>query len=182
MGVAVQASAGGFGAITAPTTLDQIRAGDKTAFAAVVAAYDKELTRIAYVVCGDIDAARDATQEAWRKLWSAPPELRDPDRLRSWLITVAANAARQTLRRRRRATSALERKAALDTERPVDLEHRLDVRSALEQLSAEDRELFAYRFVAELTSAEIGRLYGLSAEGVRSRLHRVIARLREELK
>ena len=48
-------------------------------------------------------------------------------------------------------------------------------------LSAEDRALLALRYVAGFDATEIGRALGMSASGVRSRLSRLVARLRTEL-
>ena len=58
---------------------------------------------------------------------------------------------------------------------PVDLAH------ALARLDAEDRALIAMRYLAGLGSDEIARATGRSASGVRARLSRLLARLRQEL-
>lgn len=57
----------------------------------------------------------------------------------------------------------------------------VDLAGALRELDPPDRELLALRYVLELTSQEIATHLGISPEGVRSRLHRLVNRLREEL-
>ena len=53
--------------------------------------------------------------------------------------------------------------------------------AAVRQLTADERSILALRYVAGFDAAEIGRALGLSASGVRSRLSRIVARLREVL-
>ena len=53
--------------------------------------------------------------------------------------------------------------------------------SAIRRLPADDRTLIALRYVAGFDATEIGRTIGLSASGVRTRLSRLVSRLREEV-
>ena len=76
--------------------------GDEAAFARIVRAHHDDMVRVCFVICGDLDIADEAVQSAWTIAWRRLRELRDPGRLRPWLITVAANEARQLIRRRRR--------------------------------------------------------------------------------
>jgi len=57
----------------------------------------------------------------------------------------------------------------------------VDLDRVLRGLKAEDRSLLAMRYAAGLDSAEIARQLGMSASGVRSRLARLLQRLREDL-
>jgi RNA polymerase sigma-B factor len=56
-----------------------------------------------------------------------------------------------------------------------------DLATVLARLAPDDRRLLALRYVAELTSDEIGQSTSISAGAVRHRLMRLLARLREEL-
>jgi RNA polymerase sigma-70 factor (ECF subfamily) len=145
-----------------------------------VEAHADEMTRLCFVICGDVEMARDAVQDAWQQLWVRTPELRDPTRLRSWLLSVAANRARELARRTRRG-SVLEQRTAsssASTDPGARIE-RLDLVRALDRLEPDARELIGLRYLFGMT--EIGEHLGLSAEGVRSRLHRLIERLRLEV-
>ena len=53
-------------------------------------------------VCGgNRDLTEDAVQSAWAIAWSRLGTLRDPERIRAWLLSVTANEARQLLRQQR---------------------------------------------------------------------------------
>ena len=74
------------------------------------------MARIAFFVCGDLDIAEEAEQSAWAVAYRRLKDLRDPDRLRPWLMSVAANEARQIARSRRRRT--VRELAVADPTRP----------------------------------------------------------------
>jgi RNA polymerase sigma factor (sigma-70 family) len=173
--------------VTAPadrgTTLADAIAGDVDALARIIGAYHHDMARIAFVICGDQDLAQDAVQAAWPICWRKLGTLRDPDRLRPWLMAIAANEARQIMRRRR-SRHVVEIAVADISSTEADPHGRAaetDLRMALGRLSPEDRALLAMRHVGGYDATEIGRAIGMSASGVRSRLARLIARLREEL-
>ena len=57
----------------------------------------------------------------------------------------------------------------------------LDLKRALRRLKPEDRGFLAMRFVAGLDSTQLGEQSGMSPSGVRSRLSRLLERLRKDL-
>jgi RNA polymerase sigma factor (sigma-70 family) len=157
--------------------------GDEAAFNRLVSVHHAAMSRVAFVVCGDTDATRDAVQSAWSIAWRRLPTLRDPGQIRAWLIAIAANEARQALRRQRRRpvvdiSDALDRAPGGD---PADAIELVDLQRALSHLKPDERQLLALRFVAGFDSAEIARHLGGSPSGVRSRLARLINRLRTDI-
>ena len=154
--------------------------GDEVAFARLVAEHHASMARVAFVVCGDEDATRDAVQSAWTIAWGRIGSLRDPSHVRAWLVAIAANEARQAVRRRRRVTivDLSDELAGVATDDVVDL---ADLQRALRGLKPDERGLLAMRFAADLDSKEIARQLGMSASGVRSRLARLLERLRADL-
>ncbi|MEO5704422.1 MAG: sigma-70 family RNA polymerase sigma factor [Candidatus Limnocylindrales bacterium] len=164
-------------------TVADAAAGDADALARIVGAHHDDMARVAYVICGDQDMAQDAVQSAWPIAWRKLGTLKDPASLRPWLMAIAANAARQLIRSRRRYVVV-----------PLDMEDMgtgtgdpaanpgvTDLGVALSRLTPEERALLALRHVAGFDATEIGHALGMSASGVRSRLARLLGRLREEL-
>jgi RNA polymerase sigma factor (sigma-70 family) len=164
-----------------PSIVERAIAGDEVAFAQIVAEHHEDMARIAYVVCGDLDIAEEAEQSAWAVAYRRLKDLRDPDRLRPWLMSIAANEARQIARRRRRHT--VREISVADPTRPTDIDHaaRIDLADALGRLDPRDRAIVGLRFIGGFESAEIGRAMGMTAVGVRVRLHRLLGRLRKDL-
>lgn len=157
--------------------------GDEVAFARLVAAHHAEMARVAYAITGERGSAEDAVQSAWVVAWRKLAAVREPERVRSWLMSVAVNEARQIVRRRRRVSVVeipSETEAAARTDPAVGIA-RLDLDRALRRLSPDDRALIALRYVAGFDAPEIATITGRSASGIRARLSRLTARLRQEL-
>lgn len=159
-------------------------AGDETAFARIIQAHHDDMTRVCFVICGDLDIADEAVQAAWPIVWRKLGSLRDPGRLRPWLVSIAANESRQLVRRRRRRT-VVELAVADAATAGVDPAGRiddLDLINALAKLDPDDRALLALRYVAGFDSTELARATGRSPSGTRARLARLLHRLRTELR
>ena len=76
--------------------------GDEAAFARIVAAHHDDMARVSFVVCRDAQLAQEAATAAWSIAWQRLSTVRDPSKLRSWLLAIAANEARGLVRRRGR--------------------------------------------------------------------------------
>jgi RNA polymerase sigma factor (sigma-70 family) len=168
--------------------------GDEVAFARIVAAHHDDMARVSFVVCGDVTLAQEAVQAAWPKVWAKLGTVRDPAKLKPWLVSVAANEAKQLARSRNRrwvrevaiddtteSASAASRSVAAARADPGNRADELDLANAIATLNPDDRILIALRYAAGLTSDEIGRVIGMTGGGVRARLARLLNRLREEL-
>lgn len=174
---------------TATSIVQLAAAGDTVAFARIVAAYHADMIRVAFVVSGGSqDAADDAVQSAWSIAWRKLGSLRDPDRLKPWLVAIAANEARQLCRRQRlHAVTQIDfgttDVGVADPAEPDPADHAaaLDLEGALRHLSADERALLALRYEAGLDSKEIAAMIGRPAATVRWRLSRLRDRLRKEL-
>jgi RNA polymerase sigma factor (sigma-70 family) len=170
------------------TIVAQAVQGDEVAFSRIVAKHHDDMARVCFIVCRDIDLAQEAAQNAWPLVWQKLSTIRDPDRLRPWLMAVAANEARQVARRQnRRAVREIPVEGVPDTGQagtgsdPGEMITEIDLRNALARLSLDDRVLVAMS-AAGLSSTEIAQAIAMSASGVRARLGRLLGQLREELR
>jgi RNA polymerase sigma-70 factor, ECF subfamily len=174
---------------TAGLVMARAGSGDELAFARIVASHHDDMARVCFVICGDADLAQEAVQAAWPLAWQKMATIRDPSRLRPWLISIAVNETKQLVRRRGRrqvreiamdgdATASI---AAPATSDPGSRSGELDLAAALAGLGELDRTVVGLRCAAGLSSSEIGRIVGMSAPGVRARLARLLDRLRKEL-
>lgn len=159
--------------------------GDELAFAAIIDRHHVQMTRVAYVVCSDLDLAEEAVQAAWPIVWRRLDSVRQPDRPGAWLASVAANEARQLARRQRRRKVVEISVASEAFPMTADPAHRvedLDLGRAMDGLSPDDRALLVLRYVAGLNSTELAGTFRMSASGLRRRLARLLAILRTELR
>jgi RNA polymerase sigma-70 factor (ECF subfamily) len=113
---------------------------------------------------------------AWRKIGA----LRDPDRLRPWLLTTATRLALRRRRGFRPQVVSLDLAPDLpDREHsPID---RLALQQSINALPPRMRAVLALHDVADLPLAEVALALGRSENTIKTQLHEARARLRREL-
>lgn len=130
-----------------------------------------------------LDIVAETFATAWRRRADMPADHADA---RPWLFGIARNCLANSLRSAGRAGRLGERLArSLGPDAvpdPAELHARAvdhaHVRSALQQLSAEDRELLTLVAWEGLSPAQAAAALGLTAGTARVRLHRARGRLR----
>jgi RNA polymerase sigma-70 factor (ECF subfamily) len=139
-------------------------------------------------VTRDAVLAEDAAQDALVRAWRARGTCRTPEAPGPWLAAIARNVALRALRRRRRDPYPLTFEGSLLRE--SDPKAQDAIAQALERvvfgdllrlLTAPERRLLRLRYEDDLTQPEIARRLGLPEGTVKVRLHRLRARLHEEL-
>jgi RNA polymerase sigma-70 factor (ECF subfamily) len=159
-------------------------ADDEIAFRRIIAAHQAEMHRVCAYIAGDLAIADEATQTAWVVAWRRLRDVSGPSHLRPWLMRVAANEAKQLLRKR--STRARFEVTTVVSQVPGGHDPAtgvtgLDLREAISRLNADDRALIAMRYVAGFDSSELALATGKSPAAVRQRLKRLLDRLREDL-
>src|SRR5437899_3405569 len=77
-------------------------AGDRDAFGRIVNRYQTLLCSLAYSATGSLSQSEDLAQETFVTAWKQLADLREPDKLRSWLCRISRNLTYDALRRQGR--------------------------------------------------------------------------------
>ncbi len=77
-------------------------AGDRDAFTQIVSRYQSLVCSLAYSATGSLPQSEDLAQETFVAAWREMKQLREPDKLRSWLCGVARNIISNSWRRNKR--------------------------------------------------------------------------------
>ena len=160
--------------------------GDPRAYEELVRPHEEIAFRVAYVITRNAADAEDAVQDALVKAWRALGRFRAGEPLRPWLLQIAANEARNRRRsagRRDRlalAAASLSGEAAPSPEDAVlDVAARAELLVALDELSADAREVLACRYLLDLSEEETATALDLARGTVKSRTSRALDRLKE---
>lgn len=150
-------------------------------------AHHRDDPRVLRHLRGSIPRRRGRRLAGWPTAWRKLSTLRDPASLRAWLVTIAANEARQlAARERRRSVREVHVEDAEIVDMPsgtsFDRAQEIDLANALNALPPADRALLALRYVAGLNATELAAAIGLTPSGTRARLARLLDRLRMELR
>ena len=162
------------------------RAGDRDAYALLVARYGALAHRTAYLL-GAGDEAEDVVQEAFVKGYRALHTFRDGAPFRPWLLRIVANET-SNLHRSARRRRTLELHLAEPDIDPVEPEHaavaadaRAAVLTAVNAMSHRDRQVLTCRYLLDLTEAETAEVLAWPRGSVKSRLSRALTKLRRAL-
>lgn len=136
--------------------------------------YDK-IYRYCYYRLRDRDRAEDVTQETFLR-WFASDTYRDRNQLLRYLYTVARHLCADESRRP--AHQPIPKNLPGQTEDPL---LSIALRTELDRLSPEDRELLLLRCVNGEPMAVLSKLYGQSRFALRRRLNSILKTLREAL-
>jgi len=168
--------------------LARARTGDRTAQDALVRRYLADVYRVAFRLLGNRERAEDATQDAFVNALQALPQFRGDSSFRTWLLRIAANAARSQGRRwlRHRETGLVA--AAVEVDDPVDTARTVEQREemarverALVHLPPKQRLAVTLRVQQGLSFREIAAVMGGREGAARVNYHLGIKRLRELL-
>ena len=80
----------------------QSLAGNRDAFGWIVARYQSLLCSLAYSATGSLSQSEDLAQETFVTAWKQLADLREPEKLRSWLCRISRNLTYDALRRQGR--------------------------------------------------------------------------------
>ncbi len=172
----------------------RVLAGDAEAFEPLVKEHQTNVYRLALRLLGNEADAADAAQDAFLKAYTSLSSFRGESRFSVWLYRLTNNVCIDALRRRRDALS-LETEddegettaLPLPDERwsPETLAERAEdiraVRSALDALPDDCREILTLREIGGLSYEELAAALRLELGTVRSRLNRARKRLADEL-
>jgi RNA polymerase sigma-70 factor (ECF subfamily) len=172
--------------MSADALLARISAGDERAFSRLCDMFAGPVLGEALRHLGDRAAAEDVTQEVFLRIWRSAGSF-DSERgsAEGWIATIARNASRDALRRRR-VTSAeeLSERSDPDADPPADVANAAEslvLQAAVASLAQPTREVIELAYWHGLSQAEIAERLGLPLGTVKTRTRRGLALLAEAL-
>jgi len=169
--------------------VERMRAGDPDALRHVVERYQDRIFGLLYGIVRDRHEVEDVAQEVFLKVFTRIDAFDGRSRFYTWLYRVAANTAKDHVKKRsRRPAVALDEDAGLEAagrgpaESAERAESRRRVRAAIRKLPVRYREVLALRELDGMSYNEIAEVLKVSIGTVESRLHRARSRLKEVLR
>ncbi|MFH1523793.1 MAG: sigma-70 family RNA polymerase sigma factor [Chloroflexota bacterium] len=150
--------------------------GDRSAFGELVCHYHPGVVNVVYRMCGDVQLAEDAAQEAFLRAWLHLASYRPQASLRNWLYRIAINAVLDVLRKDRNMPGDLESVPVADRhpgpeEQFYKREQARRVQLAVSSLSESNRAVLVLREYGDLSYQEIATALEIPIGTVMSRLN-----------
>ncbi len=159
--------------------------GDRQAFGALVERYREQVIRVVYRMCGNIQLAEDAAQDAFVRAWQQLPRYQPRAPFQSWLFRIALNRATDMLRADHETVDVDELPLASPELEPETAVERnaleAQVRKAVLALPEASRSVLILREYEGLSYKEIAATLDIPLGTVMSRLNYARERLREAL-
>ena len=157
------------------------KTGDEDAIRFLYLRYADNVYGYVCSIVRDEHEAEDVTQQIFAKLLTSLPKY-EPRLVpfSAWILRVAHNASIDHVRARRSVPFAEVRSPETE-DHDLSWERGHDLRSALETLPEEQRDVILLRFIYGLTPAEIATRIGRSEDAVHGLQHRGRRSLRAEL-
>ena len=174
----------------------RVKAGDHDAFRHLVERHSRSVFRLAYRLTGHEQDAEDVVQETFLKAFREIRRFEARSSFATWLYRITVNCSHDLLRQRPRAGSRpslddpdsrvaadlADPSAAADPLREL-ASRRIDerVRTAMNELSDQERSAFVMRHFEGLSIEDIGRVLDLKTSAAKHSIFRAVHKLRRAL-
>jgi len=176
-----------FPAETEASLVKKAQEGDRSAYGELVRCHYQGVMTVVYRLCGDVQLAEDAAQDAFIQAWQHLSSFQPASSLRNWLYRIAVNAALDVLRRKPEMTLEDVQVLMVPDAGPgpegllLQQEHAALVQQAIMSLAPASRTVLVLREYEGLSYQEIAVTLDIPLGTVMSRLNYARNRLRELL-
>ena len=164
--------------------------GNDEAFGTLVQRYQKSVHALAWRKIGDFHYAEEITQDTFLQAYEKLSTLKNRNQFAGWLYVITNNLCTDWLRRQKPAMQPLgdasvtaidkltyERYVLEQRETEATERRREVVKQLLDKLPESERTVVTLYYLGEMTTKEIGKFLGVSANTITSRLRRARERL-----
>ena len=168
--------------ITDEELIRQIRAGDEEAADILVKRYYTDILRYCKRHIIDQNLAEDATQETFYRVFRSLMRYQDKERFRAWLYMIARNICIDENRKQKNTIPLELEDIGEESSEIHQIENSDEIEQLLSILPEEQREAILLYFEDELTYKEIGKIIGIPARTVQSRVKNGIKAIKKRRK
>ena len=169
-------------AVTVESVIARAKAGDSRAFEALMVKYQRQVVGTSLRLLGNLDDARDASQEVFLRLYKYLHTLDETRQIEPWLYRVTVNVCRDLSRKRASsihvsyeqevdsgALAEIVCKTDIESDLALAQEQQI-IREALVTLSEKERSALVLRDLEGLTTEEVAKILGSSPVTVRTQI------------
>lgn len=150
-------------------------------FEDLVTRYQRDMVNFHFRFVGDRFEAEDLAQDTFLKAYKKFSTLKEPGKVRSWLMAIARNVVIDHYRKNKEKTIVFDETLHTSYPEAVTVDHTDQIGRAelsrqlaqcIDQLVKEDRAIVRLLYYEGFSYQEIGKLLGINQNTLKSRLHR----------
>lgn len=161
----------------------QAQSGNVDAFGELYEIFSKDMYRFALYYTGSSFLAEDAVSEAALCAFEKIAQLKKKSAFKSWLFTILFNCCKKAQKEKALSLRKVELSEARNVaEKGGDRFESLAVKTVLEYLEEDEREIILLSFICGYSSGEIGEMLSMKSGSVRSKKNRTIEKIRNMMR
>lgn len=170
------------------TLVENYQKGDKKILSLLVKRWHLQFCNFAFWIVKDADLAKDIAQESWKVIINKLDSLKEPEKFKSWAISIVNRKAIDFLRAKQREQNKLQslysevktENTVLEVDDNSALKQKL--LKAIEKLSTEQQMVVNLFYVQSYSLKEISEILKISIGTTKSRLFHAREKLKTFLK
>jgi RNA polymerase sigma-70 factor (ECF subfamily) len=171
-----------FRAVEDADLIRKARRGDVEAFNLLISRWEKRVFNYLLRILQNREDALDLSQDVFLKAYQNLRKLEDPQRFAAWLFRIAHNEAYSLFRKRKpESEEPFEAVGHIGGPRAFPMELSIAVSSALDRLSADQREAVVLKIYQGFKFEEMSEILSCPVSTVKSRLYTALDLLKTEL-
>ncbi len=166
--------------------VQQVLAGNTSAFSYFVETYQDMAITIAHRICGNVQDAEDIVQESFVKVYRNLHTFRNESKFSSWLYRIVYNTAVSHTKTKMWLTDSeteldnVHETSDFDTEKQMDDAERTEmVQNALNKMPKGDALLLTLYYMEDNSVKDVAKITGLNESNVKVKLFRARKMFRE---
>ncbi|MDE0316474.1 MAG: sigma-70 family RNA polymerase sigma factor [Candidatus Poribacteria bacterium] len=173
--------------------IHRILTGEEEAFSILVQKYQKRIHALAWRKIGDYHIAQEITQDTFIQVYNNLSKLKNPKLFDGWVYVIVNRLCSNWLQRNKDTMPFLEDIPIEERNRTYHTQYQSEqrtteirehyrevVKKLLEKLPESERTVIILYYLSEMSVKDIGNFLGVSANTIKSRLHRARNRLEAE--
>ncbi len=173
--------------------IHRILTGEEEAFSILVQKYQKRIHALAWRKIGDYHIAQEITQDTFIQVYNNLSKLKNPKLFDGWVYVIVNRLCSNWLQRNKDTMPFLEDIPIEERNRTYHTQYQSEqrmteirehyrevVKKLLEKLPESERTVITLYYLSEMSVKDIGNFLGVSANTIKSRLHRARNRLEAE--
>ena len=162
--------------------IQEVKAGNHSSFNEVIRAHQQGIYRLSYRLTGNVEDAKDLTQEVFIKALKGIGGFRGESDIKTWLYRIAINTGSTWRRKNLNQPLSFEVTGEVADSKTRDVLLQRKVSEAVDSLPYKQRSVFVMHHYEGYKHDEIAKITNRSLGSVKANYFQAVQKLKEKLK